>query len=886
MGKWNVVQLRCEYKENPVGIDIRIPRISWQIDAGSNRGARQGSYRVQVSLDGSSFDAPLWDTGKINSDRSVHIEYAGPKLESCKRYYYRVMVWDFLGASSSWSEPAFFETGFLSHEEWSGQWIVPTLQKAEAAPASYVRKAFELSGAVKSARVYVSALGLYMLHINGSRAQDDLFTPGWTSYGTRLQYQTYDVTSYLRNGQNALGLIIGDGWYKGSLGWINKRNHFGDRHAALLELHVEYESGRTEKIVTDSSWVSEEGPIRVSELYHGETYDARLELIGWDEAGYEDADWHAVETAEFPMDRLIAQESVPVRITEEIKPIAILKTPAGETVLDMGQNMVGWVRFTVNGAAGDKVVLRHAEVLDKDGYFYVGNLRTAKQQIEYICKGGGIESYEPHFTFQGFRYVLVEQYPGEPVLDAFTGRVIHSDMEVTGSFECSDPLVNKLQQNIVWGQRGNFLDVPTDCPQRDERLGWTGDAQVFIRTAAFNMNVASFFTKWVRDLKADQHADGGVPSVIPIIRGIKQHSSAAWGDAAVICPWTMYLCYGDTRILEEQYDSMKAWVEYIHAQGDQEFLWNTGFHYGDWLALDANEGSYVGSTPRDLIGTAFFAYCAGLLAKTADIIGKPDEAEHYRTLRRNVVEQFRAEYISPNGRMIAPTQTAHVLALMFDLVEGDTRRRIAATLADYVKEKNYHLTTGFVGTPYLCHVLSDNGYHDVAVKLLLQTTYPSWLFSIKQGATTIWEHWDGIKPDGSFWSADMNSYNHYAYGSIGDWMYQRLAGINTDGSKVAYKQIHLRPAPCEGLTYAKASLQSMYGEIRSGWSKAEDGTVTVEVSVPANTTAFLDLPVAKPGMIRENGNQLGKIEGIIGWKACPGGFRVELGSGTYTFEYK
>ncbi|MCR8634650.1 alpha-L-rhamnosidase [Paenibacillus radicis (ex Xue et al. 2023)] len=728
-------------------------------------------------------------------------------------------------------------------------------------------------------------MGLYELQLNGQRVGDWLLTPGWTSYTKRQPYQTYDVTKLLQAGGNAIGLMLADGWYRGNLGWKEQRNSFGEYRAGLLQLHIVYADGSEQTLSTDASWKASEGPVRMAELYHGETYDARMEVTGWSTSGYDDTNWKAVTLVDSPLELLIAQENEPMRIAEEIRPVQVLHTPAGETVLDMGQNMVGWIRFTVKGEAGQTITLKHAEVLDKDGNFYTGNLRSAKQTVTYICKGDGTESYEPRFTFQGFQYVKVEGYPGEVLPEHFTGCVIHSDMEQTGSFECSHPLINQLQHNILWGQKGNFVDVPTDCPQRDERLGWTGDAQVFVRTSAFNMNVASFFTKWVRDLKADQFPDGGVPFVIPDVLSKDNHSSSAWGDAAVICPWTMYLCYGDTRILDEQYDSMKGWVEYIRSQGANSLLWNTGFHFGDWLGLDAREDSYTGSTPKDLIASAFYYYSTSLLSLAAEALGKREDAESYRSLGYKIKEQFRQEFITPAGRLVAPTQTAHVLVLMFGLVEGETRSRVIRTLVELIEEQQFHLTTGFVGTPYLCHVLTENGYHDVALKLVLQESYPSWLFPVTKGATTMWEHWDGIKTDGSFWSDDMNSFNHYAYGAIGDWLYQVVAGIDTDHKQAGYKHIHIRPKAGYGFDYVKARYESIYGEIRSEWALSEDGELTITITIPPNTSATVQLPDARLESLTEGETSVQFAEGIHVQEQTAEGVTMLVGSGSYRFQY-
>jgi alpha-L-rhamnosidase len=894
MSDIRIASVACEYRRNPLGLDTPAPRFSWILES-AKRAAKQSAYRLQVAEE-ETFEGPLvWDTGKVVSDDSVHIVYEGPALRSRTRYFYRVRVWDQAGSESDWSETAYWETAILDPAEFRASWITADPESSDAdgsggkkapGPCRYMRRTFSADAGVKRARIYATALGLYELHLNGSRASDLLLAPGWTSYNHRLQYQTYDVTGLIRNGPNAIGVVLGDGWYRGRLTWFHHRDVFGARRAAFLQLHIEYEDGREQIVVTDSSWkTTDAGPIRMSDIYDGEIYDARMELGDWSSPGFDDAGWESVQVMDAPQARLVAQEVEPVRIVETIEPIALLKTPSGQTALDMGQNMVGFVRFRIKAPAGTAVTLRHAEVLDKNGNVYTGNLRSAKQTVTYICKGGE-EVYEPHFTFQGFRYVILEGFPEEPKLEQFTGCVIHSDMQPTGSFECSEPMLNQLQRNILWGMKGNFVDVPTDCPQRDERLGWTGDAQVFIRTAAFLMNVAPFFTKWLRDLRADQLESGGVPAVIPYVKGVDSHSSSAWGDAATICPWTIYQCYGDTRLLEEQYESMKAWVEYIRAQGEDELLWNTGHHYGDWLALDAAENSYTGSTPKDLIATAFFAYSAALVAKAAAVLNRGDDAKAYEELHQRVVQRFREEFVTPNGRLVSPTQTAHVLALKFNLVEEKHRPRIIRTLARLIEERNVHLTTGFVGTPYLCPVLSDAGLHDLAYQLVLQKDYPSWLYPITKGATTIWEHWDGIKPDGSFWSDNMNSFNHYAYGSIGEWLYRYAAGLDSYESQPGYKRLRIRPMPHRSLRYARAKLATMYGVAASGWQLSEDGRrIAIEAAVPANTTASVLLPRAALADVTESGAPLASVQGVLEARQTDEGVRLELGSGSYAFEY-
>ncbi|MDL0434272.1 MULTISPECIES: alpha-L-rhamnosidase [unclassified Niallia] len=877
--------LTTEYRTNPLGIDCKKPRLSWKIIS-DERGTLQQSYQIQVS-EHPTFDTLLWNTGIIHSQASLHLPYEGPDLKERTRYFYRVKVWDNKSRESAWSETAWWETALFAEYDWKAQWITPDEEVIDrlSEPAFCLRKEFQLQNDIVSARIYGTGLGLYELYVNGERVGDELFAPGWTSYHKRLQYQTYDITSQLQSGPNAFGIMLADGWYKGNMTWENKRHIYGDRRAAFFELHVRYNDGTEDIIVTDPSWKAALGPVVYSEIYQGEKYDARLEE-GFSLPDFDDSSWSLVQEQQMPVGQLIAQENWQTKVTEVIKPIAVFTTPSGETVIDMGQNMVGRIRFFVKADKGTKIILKHAEVLDKDGNIYFGNLRKADQQVEYIAKGIGLENYAPHFSFQGFRYVRVEGYPNQEnglSLEHFVGEVIHTDMEPTGEFECSNPLVNKLQENIKWGQRGNFLDVPTDCPQRDERLGWTGDAQVFIQTALFNYHGGPFFTKWLRDLKAEQHPDGGVPFVIPAVVG--GANAAAWGDAATIIPWEVYKAYGDKRLLAEQYDSMKAWVEYMRRQGENEYLWIVGFNFGDWLALDAPSGSYSGATPKDFIATAFYAHSTRILRDAAKVLGKWEDAKSYGLLLENIIEAFNHEFVSKSGRLVSPTQTAHVLALTFDLVDGGVKKRTAHELNELIINNNYHLTTGFVGTPYLCFALSKAGHHETAVKLLLQEGYPSWLYSVKKGATTIWEHWDGIKEDGSFWSDDMNSFNHYAYGAIGDWMYRKVAGLDMDEELPAYKRIRIQPAFAGiHLTYAKAAFESMYGRIQSAWSITAD-KIELKVEIPANTTAEIVLPFAQTANVSEGGNPLAQANGIYTYKEKDDTVTLTIGSGSYHFQY-
>jgi alpha-L-rhamnosidase len=877
------IRLRCEYQENSLGIGEPRPRFGWVLDADASD-VIQKSYHIHVGVH-RDFRSILWDGEKAETSDSIQVEYAGPALDSTTRYYWRVKITDNHGQVSDWSETAQFETSILDPSQWKGDFISPQDEDPASSKGMLLRKEFTLQGEASEARIYATSLGLYELSLNGARVGDAVFTPGWTAYGKRLQFQAYNVTDMLRFGANAIGVRLGCGWYKGDLvGWLGGRNLYGNRTALLFQMDVRFSDGREQRVVSDTSWMTSDGPIIFSELYHGEIYDARREQPGWDRPGFDDAGWRPARRLDQHRGILIAQEGPLVKRQETLRAISLFTTPKGERVLDFGQNMAGWVRFTVRGKAGQRVVLRHAEVLDAAGNFYTANLRSAKARVEYVLAGAESETFEPHFTFQGFRYVMIEEFPRTPSIDDFSAVVLHSAMERTGTFECSHPLLNALHRNILWSLKGNCIDVPTDCPQRDERLGWTGDAQVFIRTACFHMDTVLFYTKWLRDLSADQRADGGVPFVVPDVLSVpavkdpmmrQSHSSCGWGDAAVICPWTLYQCYGDRRILERQYESMKAWVEYIRSRAQDGVLWNSGFHFGDWVALDAKEGSYFGATPNDLTATAFYAHSTELLARSAAVLARHDDEREYRQLHERIVKAFRDEFFTPSGRLAARTQTAHILTLSFGLAPEEHRGRCMETLISLLNENGGHLTTGFLGTPYFCRVLSDGGRLEAAYALLLRQDFPSWLYPITKGATTIWEHWDGIKPDGTMWSENMNSFNHYAYGAVGDWLYRVVAGLDTDPESVGYGKILLKPRPGGGLTWARAEYMTPYGLTSLAWTRGP-ATMRVDVLVPHNATARLILPGASPESIEGD---------TVRFASCEGGAEAVIGSGQRTFTY-
>ena len=879
-----VYDLSCEHKTNPMGVVELQPRLSWKIKS-SERDMLQSAYQLRLASDDKfSKKNMVWESGKTSSDESVLVSYKGPALQSAKRYYWQVKVWNGKNKESAWSRPAFFETGLIGLNDWKAQWIEPVQDTTRHIPALMVRKEFSLQKKIASARLYVTSHGFYEFYINGQRVGDYLLTPGWTSYQKRLQYQVYDITGLLNQGKNAAGAMLGDGWYRGSLGWVVNWGIWGKKLGLLGQVHIRYTDGTEELLITDNTWKgTQEGPIVANGIYDGEQYDATKEIPNWNKIGFDDASWKSVQVATYDNSNLIAMETVPVRKIKELTPVKIFRTPKGTLVADMGQNMVGWVRLKVKGNAGQTITVRHAEVLDKFGEFYTKNLRAASASLHYTLKGGETETYEPRFTFMGFRYVALDSFPGELSPSSITGIVVHSDMPVNGTFACSDSLVNQLQHNIEWGQRGNFLDVPTDCPQRDERLGWTGDAQAFCRTAAFNMDVSAFFTKWLKDLAADQYPDGQVPFVIPDVLKNNSGTSAGWGDVSTIAPWTMYQVYGDKKILETQYPSMKAYVEYIRKKAGDSSIWKGGSVFGDWLYYKPRMESHTepdGYTNPDMIATAFYAYSAKLLSQAAAVLNKTEDEKLYQGIFERVKEAFNKNYVTAEGRIFSDSQTGYVLALMFDLLPQAMQPKATAFLTEDIKRRRNHLSTGFLGTPYLCHVLSQHGQTPVAYDLLLQQSFPSWLYPVKMGATTIWERWDGQKTDSTFQDAGMNSFNHYAYGAIGDWMYRVVAGIEI--GKPGYKHILIQPQPDKRISFAKASYESSYGTIASGW-EIKDNNFVLSVTVPANTTGTVQLPNTETEKVKESGKSLQAVFKDV--KQVGKNVQIELGSGTYIFEY-
>ena len=767
----------------------------------------------------------------MESGESLWIPYGGAALGSRDQVWWQVSVW--VGDEvSPWSPAAFFEVGLLAPSDWSAEWIGGRLV---GGPRSYVPVPFftgevELGKDIVDARLYASALGVYEARINGHRVGDQELAPGWTDFGHRVRYQVFDVTGLLKQGTNAVEAAVGDGWYCGNLGW-DGRQIFGRQPLFIGQLEVVYGDGSRQTFGTDSSWKHAYGPIVEADLLMGQSVDMRNELSDWEPA-----------VVHSPGACLVATDSPPIRVTEEIVPIEVKEIPswpAAKWMFDMGQNMVGRIRLRVTGEPGQTLIIRYGEMLDKNGKLYTENLRSARQ-TDYYTLGSSVEEvWEPQFTFHGFRYVEISGLVGPATSATVTGIVLHSDVDKTGDFECSDPLISQLQKNIDWGQRGNFVDVPTDCPQRDERLGWTGDAQVFVRTAAFNRDVDLFFRKYAQDLEDSQFESGAIPPFAPRIKVLSHEGGPAWADAFLICPWEIYQAYGDLEILRRHFPAMQRYFSFLEETSlENRRCWQdyTGFHgFGDWLSHEAN-------TPLELIGTAFFAHAAGLLSKIASVLGESGLASAYTQRFLEIRQTFRDRFITPQGFVASGTQTAYVLALHFDLMPDELRATAMQELVDDIGRRNWRLSTGFIGTPYLCDVLTKGGRLDVAYKLLNQKAWPSWLYPVTKGATTIWERWDGWTEEKGFQDPGMNSFNHYAYGAIGDWLYTTVLGISA--FEPSYKRITLACQPGGGLDWAKGYLDCPYGRIESSW-RISEGRFEWDVTVPPNTLAFVTVPFSE-----------------------------------------
>ncbi|MGI8907975.1 MAG: family 78 glycoside hydrolase catalytic domain [Candidatus Sumerlaeaceae bacterium] len=751
-------------------------------------------------------------------------------------------------------------------------WATPEISQP-GGPATLLRKSFDLSQPIKRARLSVTALGSYRVHINGKRVGKEILTPEWTDYQKRVLYQTYDVTAMLQKGDNAIGVILGDGWYASGLGWVLKRFCFGPPPTRLLaQMQITFADGTSKTVATDESWQVTQAPILRSEIYAGETYDARLEQAGWDTATFKAEKWNnAIIQETSAAIALHGQQSPPIRVTEEIQPISITEHEPSQFIYDMGQNMVGFARLKVQGPAGTQVRMRFAEILTPEGGIYRENLRRADATDTYILKGGGEETFEPHFTYHGFRYIEVTGYPGKPDKSSLTGLVFHTDSPFAGKFETSNTLVNKIWLNTLWGLRGNWMSVPTDCPQRDERLGWMGDAQAIWRTACYYLDAAAFSEKWINDVIDAQSPAGGFSDVAPRVIDMAD-GAPAWGDAGIIVPHATYIHYNDIRLLQTAWPAMEKWMKYIHDE-NPGLLWlkRRNNDFGDWVPANS-------TTDKDLIATAYWAYDAQLMAQMARALGKSAEEQKYQNLFEGIRSAFQKKFIKPDGTIANGSQTCYVLPLFMNLVQDDMKSSAVKHLVDDITSRSGHLSTGFLGSTYLMPVLSDNGQDAIANKLLLNEDFPSWGYMIRKGATTIWERWNGDTGDPS-----MNSYNHYCYGAISEWLFRYMGGIDQVDGTAGYRQLKVRPHLCDGVASGKCSYDSINGVIATEWSRSNDGALTFKVTLPPNTTGEIHIPAKSADGVSEGEKPATQSDGLK-YLHQDGGYAVfNAGAGSYAF---
>ncbi|MEQ9638153.1 MAG: family 78 glycoside hydrolase catalytic domain [Devosia marina] len=857
MTKLRPIALRCEHHAAPMGLNRPAPRFDWALD-GDGHNRCQSAYRLVVKAG----ENVLWDSGKVQSSRTRQIEYAGEVLVSDMHCTWTVMVWDEEDAASDWADAQHFRTGLMHPKDWRAQWIaryfvLPAGREApadnsydnrwQARPADHLRRDFATVERPVRATAYVSALGLYELYLNGARVDDAVMAPGWTDYHQRVEYQSYDVTDMVVAGANTIGALVGEGWYSGRVGHNQRRagNHYGGRPALLCQVHLEYADGRIETIVSDGQWTTSQGPVCYSDFLMGEQYDARLEMPGWTEPGFDASRWQPVEV--FAPDprppHLEASRAPQVRETVRFEGRYLRQAKTGGHIYDFGQNIAGFVALELSGKAGDRFTLRHGEVLDGEGELYVANLRHAVATDHYIAKGEGREHFKPRFTFHGFRYVELTLPDGSSPDDVtLTGNAIHNDLPLTASMRTGLDMVNQLLSNIEWSQRDNFISVPTDCPQRDERYGWSADAQVFWKTAGYVMDVSAFLEKWFEDIAEAQLPDGAFTDVAPSkplnpYRITAQPGAPGWGDAPVILAWQHWLRYGDRALVEKHYDRLVAWLKHIADANPDHLRINAVYNnYGDWLSVGP-------ASDRTMVATAYWVLVADLMAKLSGVAGRADMVAHYKAQAKAVRAAFIAAFVDDDGRITGDTQTAYLLALDFAILPSDLHRKAAAHLLRKLDEAEGHLQTGFLGVKHLCPVLSDIGSPQRAYDLLLNETYPSWGFSIAQGATTIWERWDGWTRENGFQSVNMNSFNHYAYGAVGEWLYARVAGIDWDEDAPGFSSIRMRPLFDKRLGWIEAHYDAPTGRIESAWRIAGE-IVTWDIRIPPNCSARIELPRA------------------------------------------
>ena len=881
----NIQNLRCEYLTNPLGVDVANPRLSWIIES-SVRGERQTAFQVVVASTPEKLTAnqgDLWDSGKVISDQTIQQEYAGKPLVTAMSCYWKVRVWDAKGIVSGWSAPSFWTMGMLNPGDWKARWIgVKDTVSSKWARPRYLRKTFEVSQAVRRATVYASALGLYELRFNGKRVGDHLLTPEWTNYNKRIQYQTYDVTSMVRKGSNAIGAVLGNGWYSGGWQhWIDSlKAIYGKEPLLLVQLEIEYMDGSHRSCVSDDTWHGNaNGPLEFAGIYEGVTYDARKEFSGWDTPGFNELKWSGATTPrpgiDFKVGKLVSQRGDAIRVTRELKPVSLTEPKPGIYVFAFDQNIVGWSRFKFHGNAGETVELQHGEMRNLDGTVFLGNLTVVSnhriQLDSYTFRGAGEETFEPGFTYHGFQYVEVRGLKTKPDLNSLTGIVFHSDCHETGQFTCSEPLLNRLAENIVWSQRGNYMGVPTDCPQRNERCGYTGDAQFFMQAAVYNMDVASFFTRWLVDVCEDaQMEDGHFADHAPTF-GPGDGPNIGWSDAGIICPYEIYRTYGDTRVIRDHYAAMKRNLDWLIKES-KDFIYTGKVGNGDWLSTG-------GGASKEVIGTAYSAFDFHLMAEMAEAIGETQDAQRFRDHAGKIAEAFAKTYIDPAGSITNSSQSGYALAFTMGLVPPSMKETMSKRFVDECRRFDWHPTTGFIGTPRLLPGLHLAERDDDAYKLLLAKTSPSWLYPVTVGATTIWERWDawdGINPKGG-----MNSLNHYSFGAVGEYLFRMIGGISEDAP--GYSRINIAPVIRKGLSFATTSYNSIHGKIFTSW-KVDGRNLALDVTIPANTTATVFLPAGNKSEVTESEMQPDKSEGVKFLRMENDNAVYAIESGNYRFK--
>jgi alpha-L-rhamnosidase len=929
-GGTTVTKLTCEHQTDPLGIDVQQPRLGWQLSSG-NRGVTQRRYQVLVGTDRDLVDRDelAWNSGVVESDQSVDIEYQGDPLRSRQRYFWTVRSW--VGDEpTAWATPASWEMGLLEAADWSARWVEPGQRPAQPEPpltftledpsvlgqvpvhhellnpAQLIRKTFPVRPNVERARIYATAHGVYTLELNGQKVGDRELAPDFTAYDKYLMYQTYDVTDLLNPGANALGATVADGWYAGRLGLTGASVNYGDKLGLLLQLEITYTGGTIETIGSDDSFTSATGAIQYADLLIGEKHDARLNQKGWSSAQFADPGWRNVTVADYSYENLVAQYGEPIRVVQTLPAKAVLISQAGEHILDFGQNVAGRVRMRVSGPRGTEVTLAHSQTLDADGNFFSNILGANNENTDvYILGGEGTEIFEPQFTYHGFRYVKVTGYPGELDPENFTALAMSSDSPVVLEFETSDPTLNQLQSNIRWTLLDNYFSVPTDNPDR-ERAGWTGDLEAIAPTSTLNFGLQSFLTRWLRNMVLDQLDDGQIPLVIPYFEGYRKlsdttgsHSCAAWGDVSVITPWTLYNVYGDRRILEETYEAGKRWLDYVSrtakttlteedaADPDLRYLWRAvAFHFGDWLTPSqttvSEAGLYdvtSGFNTMEYVPTLYYAHSAQLLSEIAAVLGRSDESAAYAELSEHVRRAFRKAFVRSDGMLTRDLQGMYVLALQFDMVPDEQRGRLLERLVELISKNGGRLDTGFLSTPFVLPLLSENGYNDLAYSIIFGEENPSWFYQVKNGATTVWEMWDSIQTSGN---VTKTSQNQPGLTTVGNWLYRFVGGI--DAAAPGYKRINIGPRRSEQLSSARVQYESNYGRIASSWERSS-GQTRLAVSIPGNTTASVRLDGATLGNVTEGGSALRGRDGILSVRQAEGAVVVEVGSGDYVFGY-